>query len=147
MKKPTRIKLAITAVVALAGLVFIVYSVLANSGQDRAIDEVMANPSVWLERKLRIRGFVEPGSIRKEIVHQQARQAFILERNGKRIQVENVGPAPDTFVDQAEVSASGHLVRRGDELVFLSDELSAKCPSKYEGARTNLSVASQPRYQ
>jgi cytochrome c-type biogenesis protein CcmE len=147
MRKPTRIKLAITALVAVAGLVFIIYSVLANSGQDRSVDEVMANPSAWLDRKLRVRGFVEPGSIHKEIIHQQARQSFVLERNGKRIHVENVGPAPDTFVDQAEVSASGHLVRRGDELVFLSDDLSAKCPSKYEGARTNLNVASQPRYQ
>jgi len=142
-----KIKLAITGVVALAGVVFIAYSVLANSGQDRSVDDVMKDPGAWLDHKVRVRGFVEPGSIHKEIVHQQARQSFVLERNGQRIHVENTGPAPDTFVDQAEVSASGRLVRRGDELVFLSDELSAKCPSKYEGARTNLNVASQPRYQ
>jgi cytochrome c-type biogenesis protein CcmE len=147
MRKQTRNKLAITGLVALAGMVFVVYSVLANSGQDKAVDEVLKDPSAWMEKKLRVRGFVEPGSIHKEIVNQQARQTFVLERNGKRMRVENVGPAPDTFQDQAEVSASGHLVKRDGELVLLSDDLSAKCPSKYEGARTNLNLASQPKYQ
>jgi len=147
MRKSTRNKLAITGLVALAGMVFVVYSVLANSGQDKTVDEVMQDTSAWMNKKLRVRGFVQPGSIHKEIVNQQARQSFVLERNGRRMRVENTGPAPDTFTDQAEVSASGQLVRRDGDLVLLSNDLSAKCPSKYEGARTNLNLAQQPRYQ
>jgi cytochrome c-type biogenesis protein CcmE len=147
MRKQTRNKLLISGLVAMAGMVFVVYSVLANSGQDKSVDELMQDPSAWMNKKLRVRGYVEPGSIKKEIVNQQARQSFILERNGKRLHVENTGPAPDTFVDQAEVSASGQIVQRGDEVVLLSNDLSAKCPSKYEGARTNLNLASQPKYQ
>src|SRR5262245_11343790 len=146
MRKSTRTKLWITFVVGVLGMTFVVYSVLANSGQDKTVDEVMKDPSAWVGKKLRVRGYVQPGSIHREIADQQARQTFVLERNGKRIRVENTGPAPDTFTDQAEVSAKGHFEMRDGELVMISNDLSAKCPSKYEGASSNIDLHEKPTY-
>ncbi len=147
MRKSTRNKLAITALVVMAGMVFVVYSVLANSGHYRMVDQLMAAPEPFVGKRLQVHGYVEPGTIHKQIVNQQAIETFVLEKDGKRITVENTGPAPDNFADQAEVIATGRLENRNGQYFLVSDQLDAKCPSKYEGARSNLQLADKPRYQ
>jgi cytochrome c-type biogenesis protein CcmE len=141
MRKSTRNKLAITGIVSLAGIVFIVYSVLANSGHYKMVDQLMAAPSQWIGKKLQVHGYVQPGTIQKQTVNQQAMQSFVLEKDGRRIRVENTGPAPDNFADQAEVIATGRLEQRGGDYVLISTQLDAKCPSKYEGASSSRVVA------
>jgi cytochrome c-type biogenesis protein CcmE len=61
--------------------------------------------------------------------------------------VHHTGPKPDTFKDQSEVVATGVLSRQGTELVVDASELSAKCPSKYEGSQTNKKLAEQPVFK
>jgi cytochrome c-type biogenesis protein CcmE len=137
-------RIVITAVVACAGIAFVVYSVLHNRVRYRMVDELMAQPTEWVGKTLQVHGWVEPGSIHKSIVDQQAVQTFVLEKNGKRIAVENHGPPPDTFTDQAEVIATGRLEQRDGEYLLVAEKLDAKCPSKYEGAASNKALAEKP---
>jgi cytochrome c-type biogenesis protein CcmE len=147
MKKGTRNKVYITLAVVVLGMTFLVYSVLANSGDDRWADEVMRDQQAWIGKKVRVLGYVEAGTLKKQIVNQQAMATFVIEKNGKRIPVEVAGEVPDTLTDHAEASALGHLEQRGNGVVFVATDVSAKCPSKYEGADSNRSLAVKPSYQ
>jgi cytochrome c-type biogenesis protein CcmE len=146
MKKGTRNKVYITLVVAILGMTLLVYSVLANGNNDQWADEVAKNEHDFIGKKVRLLGYVEAGTLKKQIVNQQAMATFVIEKNGKRYPVEFAGEVPDTLTDHAEASALGHLEDRGGQLVFVATDVSAKCPSKYEGADSNRSLAVKPSY-
>ena len=147
MRSSTRKKMLITAVVAVLGMTFLVYSVLANSGSDKWADEVLRDRANWVNKKVRVLGYVEAGTLKKQIINQQSVATFVIEKNGKRIPVEITGPIPDTLTDHAETAALGSLVERNGELVLVATDVSAKCPSKYEGADSNRALAVKPQYQ
>ena len=80
-------------------------------------------------RSLRVAGNVKPGSIQRVGTHAQ----FVLVEQGRELPVNYNGaePPPDTFKDNAQALAMGHLGRDG---VFQANELQAKCASKYAPA-------------
>ncbi len=94
-------------------------------------------------KRLRVSGFVQPGSI-----HQIGTNAdFVMEENGETLKVSYKGsePPPDTFKDNAQALAMGRLGRDG---VFHANELQAKCASKYAtqpGAGAQPAADSQPQ--
>ncbi len=94
-------------------------------------------------KRLRVSGFVRPGSI-----HQIGTNAdFVMEENGETLKVSYKGsePPPDTFKDNAQALAMGRLGRDG---VFHANELQAKCASKYAtqpGAGPQPAADSQPQ--
>jgi cytochrome c-type biogenesis protein CcmE len=116
----------------------------------------------WTGKELKVHGYVEAGSIHESVVNQETHRTFLLQREGKKIRVFNSGPKPDTFKDQSEVVATGHLVPAAQmkslaeslgvslesdiPYVVDSTELMAKCPSKYDGARVNLQPQT-PQYK
>lgn len=126
-------KIIATVAVAAAALGFLVYSTMASANPDTEVDYVVQSPEKYAEKTIRIHGFVEAGSIKEAIEDQKTKRTFVLEQNGKRLSVTHEGPKPDTFRDYAEVNATGKLSRTADGYVFRAQELSAKCPSKYEG--------------
>ena len=147
MKSSTRNKVLITAIVVIVGMTFLVYSVLANSGKDKWADEVVKDRASWVNKNVRVLGYVEAGTLKKQIINQQSVASFVIERNGQRIPVEITGPIPDTLTDHAETSALGNLQERNGELVLIATDVTAKCPSKYEGADSNRTLAGSPKYQ
>ncbi len=80
-----------------------------------------------LDRRLRVAGDVEPGSI----VRAANRVEFVLRQGDLRQKVVYTGrePLPDTFKDNANALADGRLGRDG---VFEAKKIQAKCASKYE---------------
>jgi cytochrome c-type biogenesis protein CcmE len=109
----------------------LVYSSMADAEFYKHVDEVMKEPDAWVDKSFKMHGHVEPGSIKEEIVGQVTKRQFVLEFEGQRIAVRHEGPKPDTFKDLAEVVATGRLTREPGGLVFVANDLSAKCPSKY----------------
>ncbi len=81
-------------------------------------------------RNLRVAGNVKPGSIHRAGTHAD----FVLLELGKELPVQYNGtePPPDTFKDDAQALAMGHLGRDG---VFQANQLQAKCASKYAPAQ------------
>lgn len=160
MQNSTLAKIALTAAVAVAGVGFFIKSTSAHSEHYKMVDELMAEDlSQWKDKKLKVHGWVLAGSIREKIVEQETQRTFVLTKEGKKIRVFSMGPKPDTFKDQAEVVATGQLVAAADrrelakslgvtleaDLDYVVDakELSAKCPSKYDGARVNKDLNKQ----
>jgi cytochrome c-type biogenesis protein CcmE len=94
-------------------------------------------------KRLRVSGFVQPGSIRQMGTNAD----FVMIENGETLRVSYKGsePPPDTFKDNAQALAMGNMGRDG---VFHANELQAKCASKYAaqpGAGAQPSGVSQPQ--
>ena len=126
----------------------LIYSSFKDAQYFVEADEVLAEPDKWMDKALRVHGYVESGSIEESIEGQQTRRSFVLFRNGAKILVRNQGPRPDTFRDESEVVAKGKLIKESwsyagssGEYVFAADELMAKCPSKYEADKQKRAVA------
>jgi len=157
MQNSTLAKIALTAAVAVAGLGFIVYSTAGHAEHYRMVDQLMAGDlTQWEGKELKVHGWVQAGSIHEQVVDQKTHRTFVLTKDGKKIRVFSSGPKPDTFKDQAEVIASGHLIPVAEkrelakslgvaleaDLAYVVDaeKLDAKCPSKYDGARANKNL-------
>jgi cytochrome c-type biogenesis protein CcmE len=79
------------------------------------------------EKRLRVGGDVEPGSIARN----GRNVSFVLKQDTLTLRVVYSGsePLPDTFRDGAQALADGKMGRDG---VFQASKIQAKCASKYE---------------
>jgi cytochrome c-type biogenesis protein CcmE len=93
------------------------------------IAELQTLHGASLNRRMRVGGTVEPGSIHRL----PGRVEFVLQGEGKSLPVSYSGtePLPDTFVDKAQALVEGRPAPDGR---FVADHVQAKCASKYESA-------------
>ena len=164
MTNATLAKLALTLGVAVAGGGFMIYSSVGHAQHYKMVHELVATDLTdWKDKELKVHGNVAAGSIVEAVVDQEMQRTFVLEREGKKIRVFSKGPKPDTFKDQSEVVATGHLVPAKTrqaladalchktercpipvdaEQAYVVDatELMAKCPSRYasDGSTTKI---------
>jgi len=107
------------------------YLVLSDTGEGvleyMYVDKVAADMKSYEGRTIKVHGIVVPGSIKKR-KGAEGDFTFTIEYAGKRLPVHFTNIPPDTFQEEGEVVVTGKLV----DGVFESDEMSAKCPSKYE---------------
>ena len=94
------------------------------------------------ERRLRVAGDVESGSIQRV----PGRVEFTLVQDKLHLKVAYTGsePLPDTFRDGAQALADGRMGRDG---VFLASKVQAKCASKYEAKPGQLRQVPAPVYK
>lgn len=128
-RKPLLLLLSIAVVVG--GMTFL----LADStGFEyyKHVDEVTKDIAQWRDKRLQLHGFVVPGSIAKRVDrdHQKLEYKFKVENCGAIVDVYFAGVVPDTFKEGAEVVIKGKF----DGSTFQSNEVMAKCPSKYAQA-------------
>lgn len=128
------LKVFLTLAIAAGGIAFLLKSSISEAEYYKHVDELFADVARWESRTLRVHGFVKAGSLVESIEGQKTRRSFILEYNGQEIPVHHVGPKPDNFRDLAEVVAKGTVRKQDGSYIVDATELSAKCPSKYEGA-------------
>ena len=158
MQNSTLLKILLSVVVVVGGVIFFVKTTFGNTQEYMMVDELVANDLGSLEgRELKVHGWVLAGSIKEEIVNQQTIRTFVLQKAGKTVRVFSKGPKPDTFKDQSEVVATGKLLPAGgpaakemaaqlkiplgtDAYVVEATDLQAKCPSKYDGANVNKNL-------
>ena len=130
MVSATKVLLSVAVIGGGGGM--LIYSSMAEADYYKHVDEVTLQPDRWVDKNLKVHGFVEAGSIEEHIEGQATVRSFVLEYKGERIHVRHKGPKPDTFRDLSEVVAKGTLVASADGPVLDASELMAKCPSKYE---------------
>lgn len=164
MNRNTLGKVVLTAAVAVGGVGFLVRSSVSSAQHYKMVDDLLSSDlSQWTGKELKVHGWVESGSIQEKIVNQETHRTFLLQKGGKKIRVFSAGPKPDTFKDQSEVVATGHLVPAAKlkdlatslgvtidaDMPYVVDatELMAKCPSKYDGANVNKQLLETPKFQ
>jgi cytochrome c-type biogenesis protein CcmE len=162
MNRSTLGKIVLTAAVAVGGIAFVLRS-SASAERYFHVEELMAKElPEWTGKELKVHGIVEAGSIVERIANQETQRTFVLQSKGKKIRVFSSGPKPDTFKDESEVVATGHLVPAAEmnatadalkvaiesdmPYVVRASELMAKCPSKYGDKRIELQP-STPQYK
>lgn len=91
------------------------------------VDKVIDNPAQYAGRTIKVHGTVVHGSVRQKI-GAAGDYTFEIEREGKRMPVHFTNMVPDTFQEGGEVILTGELL----DGRFESEEMAAKCPSKYE---------------
>jgi cytochrome c-type biogenesis protein CcmE len=91
------------------------------------VDEYVTRAGELANEEFRVKGNVVPGSyrLRQGTLDEHL---FTLTSGGQTLDVFYRGAIPDTFSDEAEVVALGHI--RGD--AFVAEEVVAKCPSRYD---------------
>ena len=122
-----RIKFSIVTVVILGVLVWLgVAGINETKTYYVTVEELQAMDDAQ-DRRLRVGGDVEPGSI----VRKAGRVEFTITQEDRKLNVVYVGrdPLPDTFRDRAQALCDGKL--RSDQ-VFEARKIQAKCTSKYE---------------
>jgi cytochrome c-type biogenesis protein CcmE len=138
MKNKSRIKLAVTILIAVVGIGYVASQSLADVTYYKLVAEVTKDPEPWLQKQqMKIHGYVSPGTIETNVVDQRTHRTFVLHQGKEEIIVRHTGPVADTFKDQAETVVTGKLTRENGKLVMNAVDgdagISAKCPSKYEG--------------
>jgi len=93
------------------------------------VDKVTEDPSRFADRTIKVHGTVVEGSI-KQKKGTTGDYRFVVQHQGQRLAVHYTNIPPDTFQEGGEVILTGRLNAAGD--TFESEEMSAKCPSKYE---------------
>jgi cytochrome c-type biogenesis protein CcmE len=158
MQNSTLAKIALTAVVAVAGVGFFVKTTFSHAQHYRMVDDLVKEDlGSWEGKELKVHGWVLSNSIKNQMQGQEMLRTFVLQKDGKKIRVFTTGPVPDTFKDQSEVVATGHIVPAAEKqqmasalgITIESDmryvvdatELQAKCPSKYNGPQSNKNLS------
>jgi cytochrome c-type biogenesis protein CcmE len=127
MALPRTTKILIGVVVGAA----VGYLVTSSSGEGVLeyifVDKVVDNQAYYVGRTIKVHGTVVGGTVRQKI-GAAGDYTFEIEREGKRMPVHFTNMVPDTFQEGGEVILTGEL----KDGRFESDEMAAKCPSKYE---------------
>jgi cytochrome c-type biogenesis protein CcmE len=122
-------KIGVTTLVLATVFGVLLYTTLGESMQYyKYVDEVVGSQADWSGKKLQVHGYVVPGSIGKK--RDALEYRFDIQRNGKTLRAYYNGIVPDTFKDDSEVVLTGVLTKEG----FVANDMTAKCPSKYEAA-------------
>ena len=122
-------KIGVTTLVLATVFGILLYTTLGESMQYyKYVDEIVGSQQDWSGKKLQVHGYVVPGSIGKKADRLEYR--FDIQRNGKTMRAFYTGIVPDTFKDDSEVVLTGVLTKEG----FMANDMTAKCPSKYEAA-------------
>jgi len=153
-------KLGLTAAFAVGGGALLIGSTMSHAQHYRMVDELVRDGLAgWGETEVKVHGFVAPGTIASGIIDQQMTHSFVLEMHGAHVRVFHRGPVPDTFKDNAEVVATGHVVPatsqanlaaalhipdNAESWVVAATDLMAKCPEHYD---QNRSPAAQVKYR
>jgi cytochrome c-type biogenesis protein CcmE len=91
------------------------------------VDKVVDKLEQYSGRTLKVHGTVVPGTVRQKI-GAAGDYTFEIEKEGRRLPVHFTNMVPDTFAEGGEVVLTGEILHGRME----SEEMAAKCPSKYE---------------
>lgn len=126
----SNVRFLVGALVAVAAIVALTVSSFDDQIYYLTVSEAQAQYGDMQSREFRIKGNVVAGSYVND-TEDLNHHTFVLEADGAHAEVSYFGPLPDTFADDAEVIALGHLTSPEN---FEAVEVIAKCPSRYEEA-------------
>ncbi len=126
--KRKQLKFAIGSAVIVLTLSYLAYSGYQDSKTYfHTVPELYAMKDKAYDLPLQVSGDVVPGSIKRD----GKAIEWVMGQEPQTLKVRYIGasPVPDTLIDRATAIAKGKLGRDG---VFVANEMSAKCASKYE---------------
>jgi cytochrome c-type biogenesis protein CcmE len=130
------VRLGLTAVVLVGAFGGLLYNTLREGTEYyKHVDEVMANPQAWQGKPLQLHGYASAVLRKRDSLD----YAFDVQSNGSVVKAYYSGVVPDTFKNGSEVVLKGTLGPDGFHVK--PDGVMAKCPSKYDAAKTSASAS------
>jgi cytochrome c-type biogenesis protein CcmE len=115
--------------ITIGGIVAAALAFLVLSSPDEGVLEyVYADKVVDAPQDFKVHGNVVEGTLRQDTGDDT--YYFVIEFKGRRLKVAYDDLLPDTFAEGGEVVLTGRL--DPDTMVIHANEMTAKCPSKYE---------------
>jgi len=140
MSKGLQIAIGATAIGLLLG--WYGYTNLAGEGTYRyfqTLEEFRTSAAATGGKALRIHGYVASDSIERDLAGKQVRFAVQNDPPHAGNAIGETLPVlfrsletPDLFKDGAEVVIEGRIEAPGEDMVFVADNVMAKCPSKFQ---------------
>ena len=122
------VKIGLTSLVLALTFGGLLYTTMAEGTEYyKHVDEVMAQPNQWYDKKLQLHGFVVPNSIARK--PNTMDYWFQVQSNGQVVSATYTGVVPDTFKSDSEVVLKGMLT--ADVFKVQPNCVMAKCPSQY----------------
>jgi cytochrome c-type biogenesis protein CcmE len=112
-----------------AACVFMYFATAKEAEYYKHVDEVMADPAQWYGKNLSLHGFVDGVPLHRP---NSLDYKFKVKSGSFVVDATYTGLIPDTFKEGSEIVARGQLAADG----FHADNITAKCPSRYESAKT-----------
>lgn len=122
----SRIRLIVGLLFAVTAFYLVVNSMTEGGAYFYTVDEVADRPVD--DRLIRIKGTVVAGTYQRD--EQTNEHSFTLTEQEKTMAITYKGALPDVFGEGTEVVATGKRDAQGR---LIATEVTAKCPSKYEG--------------
>lgn len=123
------VKLGVAFAILAGGVAFLLTTDETPLVYSQMVDEVMAAPSTFEGRALRVEGLLRPGSI--QFREDPCEWRFTIERNDRALDVEFPECiVPDTFRDGTGITVV--VEGRLDGERFHATQVIPRCPSKYE---------------
>ena len=137
------IKIGATSVVLVLAFAGLLWSTLRDGTEYyKHVEEVMISPEQWQGKQLQLHGFVVANSILRK--RDSLDYKFKVQNKGTVVNATYRGIVPDTFKDtpgtESEVVLKGRLTADGFHVD--PNGVMAKCPSKYEPAKSAASTGS-----
>lgn len=133
--KPKRnLGLLVGLLTIVAGILVLVFTSFKGAAiYSVGVDQLLKEPARYGQRSVRVKGMLVKGTLARR--DEPCEYRFELSENGSVLPVQHPScVVPDTFKDMpgmdVEVQAEGKL--SDDGKTFVSNNIVAKCPSKYE---------------
>ena len=129
---PSWAKIGIVLTLLVGGVVALLLTSDAGDAfvYSKPVHEVMADPSAFEGRELRVEGDLRRGSVRFR--EEPCEWQFVLEKEGQAMEVSFPQcVVPDTFRDDFGITVTVQGQIQGDGR-FLANQVVPRCPSKYE---------------
>jgi len=154
-KRSGRWKFMLAGIVILAAIAYLLFSsTLIGARYYVTVDDLLGDPDM-LGKTVRVSGAVDGDPIfnpetqeltfiianipnDNDTIREQGGLAFVLHRavedpNATRLKVvAHDKEIPDLLQHEAQAILSGRLVQQNGEYIFQADEITLKCPTKYE---------------
>jgi cytochrome c-type biogenesis protein CcmE len=131
------VRVIVSAVVVASALTWLMITTISGGAEYyKTVDEVVADPAAWQGKRLQVHGFVLGDPMVKTSTLEYY---FQMHHNGKVMNAYYKGVVPDNFKAEADVVVKGQLAADGS-IHIQPDGIVAKCPSKYEAAKTAPAV-------
>ncbi len=129
----TAAKVGVTVAIIAGGVGYMIYTTVSSGNAleyYKHVEEVVGEAARWKHERLQLHGNVVKGTVLKKPGSLDYK--FALHSKGSWLEVTYSGIVPDGFKECGELIVKGKL---RDGKSFAADELSAKCPSKYDEKR------------
>ncbi|MEE2786029.1 MAG: cytochrome c maturation protein CcmE [Myxococcota bacterium] len=131
-KKKGSLRWVVFLLVGVAGFYVFISSAMEGGAYFLEVDEALA-AKLPPQKRIRVKGTVVQGTYVNPTGTTEHK--FAIESGGNQaMNIYYKGPLPDVFSEGREVVVEG---LRGNDGVLVAKEVTAKCPSKYEGGMSD----------